>query len=336
MGNSTTIKVGVVIPNKNDGKFLPVCINSILKQSSLPDEIIYVDDNSSDNSLEIANNLLASFKNKTIISNKKSVGAMAVLNQGIRISSCDYLIFPASNDALADGIIENFRLDIKKLAKQPGIWSGLVDFINEDGKLFRPYYSPLLSFQSTFISPEKCINYSNNIGSWFTGTTAIYHRETLIKVGMFQLKFGGLADLFAAFQLASLKGAIFCPKKYGFQRLHGEGYLFKTLNDLSKIDPIISSIVAHGKKKCPKLFTDAFIKKVISRIRFSSLAQQSSFVLNTIPEGWIISNRVLLSICASILPKKIFKVVLYFFMRPADIFPAIIYRTKCYLYRNLI
>ncbi len=162
MTNSIPLKVGVVIPNRNDGKFLPVCINSILKQSVLPDQIIYVDDNSTDNSLEIANNLLSRFKNKIIISNQESVGAMAVLNQGILVSNCDYLIFPASNDALADGIIENFRKDVNFLKKQPGIWSALVDFIDEDGKVLRPYYSPLLSFKSKYITPKKCIAYAIN------------------------------------------------------------------------------------------------------------------------------------------------------------------------------
>ncbi len=328
-----TVTVGVVIPNRNDGRYLPICINSILKQSSLPDQIIYVDDNSTDDSLQIANKLLSGFKNKIIISNKESVGAMAVLNQGIQISNCDYLIFPASNDALEDGIIDNFRKDINSIKKLPGIWSALVDFIDEDGKILRPYYSPLLSFKSKYLTPRKCITYASRLGNWFTGTTAIYHRETLIRVGMFQTKFGGLADLFAALQIASLRGAIFCPTKYGFQRFHGEGFLFRTLENIKEVDSIISLIVDHGKKHAPDLFTNIFIEKTRKRIRFASLAQQKHFSLLSIPNEWLISERFL-KICFSILPRSVFLVLLYLFMRPFDIFPTFIYRFKTFFKRR--
>lgn len=336
MFKSNKITVGVVIPNRNDGKYLPVCIRSILQQSSLPDEIIYVDDNSTDDSVEIAINLLSEFKNTTIIRNKKSVGAMAVLNQGIKISKCDYLIFPASNDALADGIIENFRRDVEVLCKLPGIWSALVDFINEDGVVLKPYFSPLLAFKSKYISPKDCIGYANKLGNWFTGTTAIYNRETLIDVGMFQTKFGGLADLFAALQISSLRGAIFCPKKYGFQRFHGEGFLYRTLDNLNQIDSILSLIVNHGRKHAPELFKDPFIKKTINRIRFASLAQQKKFSTPDIPKGWLNFSETPLRFIAYLLPKSIFLFLLYLAMRPADVIPATYYRFRCFLKRSVL
>ncbi len=151
---------------------------------------------------------------------------------------------------------------------------------------------------------------------------------------MFQTKFGGLADLFAALQIASLRGAIFCPIKYGFQRFHGEGFLFRTLQDVNQIDSILSLIVKHGKKNAPDLFTGKFIERTRNRIRFASLAQQKDFSLLSVPRGWIKGEKLLKSFFI-IFPRRFFKLLLYIFIRPFDIIPALIYRLNCYLKRNI-
>lgn len=48
------MKVSVVIPVYNEEKYLKACLESIMAQEEMPDEIIVVDNNSTDNSVEIA------------------------------------------------------------------------------------------------------------------------------------------------------------------------------------------------------------------------------------------------------------------------------------------
>src|SRR2546422_7427009 len=41
-------KIAVIVPNRNDSRYLPRCIRSILEQEDPPDELVVVDDQSTD------------------------------------------------------------------------------------------------------------------------------------------------------------------------------------------------------------------------------------------------------------------------------------------------
>ena len=65
------MKASIIIINYNNAKYIDKCIKSILNQSYKNLEILFVDDNSNDNSIKIANK----YKNKIkIIKKKKKIG----------------------------------------------------------------------------------------------------------------------------------------------------------------------------------------------------------------------------------------------------------------------
>ena len=322
------ITIGIVIPNKNDSKYLGECIDSVLNQSSLPDEIIYIDDVSSDDSIKKAESYLSQIPFSTIIKNKTSYGTMNALNQGLMSSKSDYLLFLASNDKLTPGIIAEVRKNFSDLAVNPGVWSALVNFLNEDGKVMRIHYSPLVSTKVKYFTNKECITLANKLGNWFTGTTTYYRREALIQIGGFDARLGGLGDLFAALQLASNHGAIYCPKPYGYMRIHGEGLLVRTLKNSAQIDNMLCAIFELGVKNAPELFEKEFILKTIQRIKFASLREMIKDGKLDIPTKW----SGLIYDLFKILMKKGNKSLLLFFayilMRPFDLTWLIYYRTK--------
>ena len=64
---SKKIKASVLIVNYNNSKYIKKCINSVLKQNYSNIEIIFLDDESEDKSLEE----IKSFKKKILIVKKK-------------------------------------------------------------------------------------------------------------------------------------------------------------------------------------------------------------------------------------------------------------------------
>ena len=65
------MNVSVIVINFNNAKYIDKCIRSILSQSYKELEIIFVDDNSSDNSLSI----VRKYKNKIkIVKKLKKIG----------------------------------------------------------------------------------------------------------------------------------------------------------------------------------------------------------------------------------------------------------------------
>ena len=91
-------KFSIIIPNYNNGKWLEGCLNSVLNQTYKNYEIIFIDDMSEDNSLEIANKMLKSPHKVLKVPYKKYNGGTR--NIGIMEATGDYIVCLDSDDHL--------------------------------------------------------------------------------------------------------------------------------------------------------------------------------------------------------------------------------------------
>lgn len=105
-------RVSVVIPCYNHGLYLGEAIESVLKQSRPADEIIVVDDGSTDDSGEVAGKYKAV---KYVI--QENQGLAAARNAGARASDGDFLVFLDADDHLTQTAIES---GLQCHDKQPG------------------------------------------------------------------------------------------------------------------------------------------------------------------------------------------------------------------------
>lgn len=89
-------KVSVIIPVYNSSKHLNECLDSVIRQSYKNLEIIIVDDNSTDNSVDLINN----YKDKRIklIKLNKNRGVAFSRNKGIDMSTGSFIAFIDSDD----------------------------------------------------------------------------------------------------------------------------------------------------------------------------------------------------------------------------------------------
>ena len=109
------MKASVIIANFNNGKFVDQCIESLNSQTYENIEIIFFDDNSTDNSLEIIKN----YKNVEVIENKiqtkfGSLNQINAFKKSIEISTGDIIFFLDSDDYFKENKIEkiiNFFLE---------------------------------------------------------------------------------------------------------------------------------------------------------------------------------------------------------------------------------
>ena len=105
------INVSVIIPTYNRVKFLPACINSVLKQSIPVEEIIVVDNNSSDGTV---NYIRDKFKMVRVLI-ERNKGVSFARNLGILNSKNNWVAFLDSDDEwMPDKIQKQIEL-IKRL-----------------------------------------------------------------------------------------------------------------------------------------------------------------------------------------------------------------------------
>ncbi|MEE8321634.1 MAG: glycosyltransferase family A protein, partial [Gammaproteobacteria bacterium] len=265
-----TPTIAVVIPNRNDSGPLGKCLDSVLNQDVVSDQIIVVDDQSTDDSRVVIQNKIRNIPGAKIVINPTRLGTMGTLNAGLNHVTCDYVLFLSSNDYLENDI---FRRAKSRIAAHgfPGVWSAMVWAVDENGERPRLYPSPVVALSDTYLPPSKCIRLAMSIGHWFTGTTLIYHRQTLQGIGGFDTAYQGLADLFAALTVASIRGASFSPEPLGVMRQHAGGLMWRTSTNLPGLDKILDRMIETGPKLSPKLFGPRFCELMQRRIRFTAI-----------------------------------------------------------------
>jgi glycosyltransferase involved in cell wall biosynthesis len=95
----------VVIPVLNGGPFIANALESVLRQTRLPDEIIVVDNKSTDDTVKIINKFIEQEDRIRLIKNVKG-GVSATRNLGIRSTTGEFIAFLDADDLWETGKIE--------------------------------------------------------------------------------------------------------------------------------------------------------------------------------------------------------------------------------------
>lgn len=97
--------ISVIIPLYNCEKYIKRCIESVINQTYKNIEIIIIDDGSSDNSIEIVNELIKRYNTIRIIK-QENKGVSSARNAGIENSKGDYIAFLDADDWVESNIYE--------------------------------------------------------------------------------------------------------------------------------------------------------------------------------------------------------------------------------------
>jgi glycosyltransferase involved in cell wall biosynthesis len=106
-------KVSVVIPCFNQGHYLAEAVESVIAQSRRPDQIIIINDGSTDNTAEVA----AEFKGVEYFS-QENRGLATARNTGLRHAAGDYILFLDADDILLPAAIQHC---LAAFAAQPNV-----------------------------------------------------------------------------------------------------------------------------------------------------------------------------------------------------------------------
>lgn len=99
-------KVSVIIPVFNAEKYLNKCISSIANQTMQDIEILAINDGSTDNSLNLLDELSQKYKGKLRIYTKENGGAGSARNVGIENANGEFIKFVDADDYLKVDILE--------------------------------------------------------------------------------------------------------------------------------------------------------------------------------------------------------------------------------------
>jgi glycosyltransferase involved in cell wall biosynthesis len=137
-------KISIIIPVYNKQNFILRILRSIQNQSLKDLEIIFTDDNSKDNSIDVIEKYQNEDPRIKLIKHNKNIGTLINRNEGARNSKGEYLLFIDSDDLLLKDILnktyliatEN-KLDILQFRAYWGPEKYLDDYYKYDDYGFR-------------------------------------------------------------------------------------------------------------------------------------------------------------------------------------------------------
>ena len=101
----TSAKVSIIVPIYNTAKYLPKCLDSIIKQTHQKLEVILIDDGSTDNSGQIADSYARQDSRIKVI-HQENQGQSTARNQGLKKATGEFVSFIDSDDEIKPDFIE--------------------------------------------------------------------------------------------------------------------------------------------------------------------------------------------------------------------------------------
>ena len=100
-------KVSIIVPVYNEEEYVSTCLLSLINQTLDDIEIILIDDNSTDNSLNILLDYAKKYPNIKVYHNEKNIGQGASRNRGLSLATGEYIGFVDSDDYIRNTMYED-------------------------------------------------------------------------------------------------------------------------------------------------------------------------------------------------------------------------------------
>jgi glycosyltransferase involved in cell wall biosynthesis len=202
--------LSVIVPNYNHSQHLPACLRAIATQSVPADEIIVVDDASTDNSVEVLESLARQYPSMKIYRNPVNLNVAGTVNRGVELAKGDFVCLPAADDQVMPGLFEK---SLRLLAEHPeaALCAAICRMFDMKSNLSY-HFGVAISSQPCYLPPQKVAELVRQRRLLMFASTMLWRRDAFIKAGKYHVPLRWHCDWFAMFALAFRHGMCFVPE----------------------------------------------------------------------------------------------------------------------------
>jgi glycosyltransferase involved in cell wall biosynthesis len=275
--------VSVVVPVYNTEKYLRACLDSVINQTFQDFELIIVNDESPDNSLDIIQDYYNKYPDKVVVIVQNNRGLAGARNSGIDSANSKYIAFLDSDDLW---LPEKLEKHVSHLESNPSVgisysWS---QFINEEGELLNAYITS--KTKNVTVSDLLCKNPLGN------GSTPIIRREIFEQAGVFDESLRQSEDLECWVRIASTTNWSFegIPEVLTLYRINNQSL---SANVIKQHQSWLKAVTSIGKYNLPLLLENyslakAYEHRYLARqaIRVNNPKLALMFLINGLKSNW--------------------------------------------------
>lgn len=232
--------LSIIIPNFNYSKYLGLRFNSIINQSFKDYEIIFLDDASSDNSVEIFRKKYETYTDKVIVNKNNSGSPFSQWNKGVQNSTGKYIWIAEADDYCENNFLEEL---IPYLENNDDI--GIVFCntapINHNGVMYGNYsYLNYLDEIDTVRWTNDYSNDGNNeVENYFyymniiaNVSGVIIRRDAFIGAGYAPVDYRNCGDWLTYVKILKRWKIAYCSKLLNYHRMHDERVTNNSVSNL--------------------------------------------------------------------------------------------------------
>jgi glycosyltransferase involved in cell wall biosynthesis len=203
--------LSVVLPNYNHAEYLPRALDALLSQERPPDEIIVVDDCSTDGSGDVVARYAAKNPSIRILVNDRNVGVIPTLSRGLGEAHGQFVYFGAADDYVLPGFFESAIATLQDYP-QAGLFFGDASLVDGQSGRFlgaRPPVRP--RYSAGFINAPAVAKLLQRNDNYVVTGAAVFRRDAVISAGGFQNELATFADGYLVRKIALMRGFCYAP-----------------------------------------------------------------------------------------------------------------------------
>ena len=256
--------VSVLIPNYNYGHYLNQCLDSVLNQTYPNYEVIFRDNDSTDNSYEIAMSYYEKFKEKgiyySVIKNKKNVGSYSNSQLCLRESEADFIIYLSSDDYLEPTFLEEC-MGVMLNNNNIGMVMTHRNEVDGNGNVkIEPQF-----YNESFIVDGKAQAAVFMMAGIAVPSQVIYRKSVLVRIQPFMLSFQVAGDWYQNFLVSCFSDVGYIKEPLCNYRVHSGNETTSSEKNLLGIFEhyqLINAFKSLGERLNMKLVVDRYEEAV--------------------------------------------------------------------------
>lgn len=244
---NTPPTVSLLLANYNDGVFLRTSLQAIFAQTRLADEIIIVDDGSTDDSIEIIERFMSLCPGVRLLKHERNLGQHAAIQRALVEAKSDYIVWASSDDLLLPRFLEKA---VDTLSAHPGVglcfsklcaWREGTRVVREFDEGEDPAFD--LGTEVHRYSPGELRERLRRSYLWMSGNTVVTRRDALLAIGGFESRLRWHADWFAFYAVALRHGACSIPQTLAIMRERDQTYSRDGMVDAKAQRAVLRAII---------------------------------------------------------------------------------------------